>query len=100
MVGGKHTIVQPEDEYQVEVQTTGLLNTHLQETLDLIDYSMIPFDHDKLMALGRDVFNTRSLHHHTFNEENFAELLKVAGFHPSGVHFEWPHQLIAVARAR
>jgi len=74
--------------------------THLQETLDLIDYSMIPFDREKLMALGRDVFNTRSLHHHTFNEDNFAELLTVAGFRPSGVHFEWPHQLIAVANVR
>lgn len=71
--------------------------THLQETLDLIDYSMIPFDRHKLMALGRDVVHTRSLHHHTFNEDNFRALLRVAGFNVLGVHFEWPHQIIGVA---
>ena len=71
--------------------------THLQETLDLIDYSMIPYDHDKLMALGRDVLNTRSLHHHTFNEDSFRNLLTVVGFDVVHVGFERPHQIIAVA---
>jgi SAM-dependent methyltransferase len=71
--------------------------THLQETLDLIDYSMIPFDREHLASLGRDVMKTRALHHHTFNEENFSSLLCVAGFEVLGIHFERPHQLIAVA---
>jgi SAM-dependent methyltransferase len=71
--------------------------THLQETLDLIDYSMIPFNRDQFDALGRDVLHTRALHHHTFNEENFPSLLQAAGFEVLGVHFERPHQLIAVA---
>jgi len=71
--------------------------THLQETLDLIDYSMIPFDRDRLTALGRDVLNTRALHHHTFNETIFRELLSVAGFDVVLVRFEWPHHIVAVA---
>jgi SAM-dependent methyltransferase len=71
--------------------------THLQETIDLVDYSMIPFDRDKVLALGRDVLNTRSLHHHTFTEDNFSSLLMVAGFNLLGIHFERPHQIIAVA---
>ena len=71
--------------------------THLQETLDLIDYSMIPYDRDKLAALGRDVFNTRALHHHTFDEDSFRKLLAVAGFDVLQVEFEPPHQIIVVA---
>jgi predicted SAM-dependent methyltransferase len=71
--------------------------THLQETLDLVDYSMMGSDREKLMALGRDVLKTRVLHHHTFNEANFSDLLGVAGFNVLGIHFERPHQLIAAA---
>jgi SAM-dependent methyltransferase len=71
--------------------------THLEETLDLIDYSMIPFDRDKLMTLGRDVLRTRALHHHTFNLNSFQTLLMVAGFNVVGLHFERPYQIIAGA---
>ncbi len=62
-------------------------DTHLQETIELIDYSMIPFDREKLTAIGRDVLHTRGLHHHTFNEDNFNALLGVAGFNVAGHPF-------------
>jgi SAM-dependent methyltransferase len=71
--------------------------THLQEMVDLVDYAMIGGEPENLLALGRDVLNTRILHHHTFNEENFRDLLTVVGFRVLGVHFERPHQIIAVA---
>ena len=66
-------------------------------TIELIDYSMIPFDREKLLEIGRDVVHTRGLHHHTFNEDNFNALLVVAGFNVLRLHFERPHQLIAAA---
>ena len=71
--------------------------THLQETLDFIDYSMIPEDRDTVAELGRNVFNTRALHHHTFDEATVRDLLRTAGFHVRCVQFEWPWQIIAVA---
>jgi SAM-dependent methyltransferase len=72
--------------------------THLEETLGLIDYAMIPYDREQLAALGRDVINTRALHHHTFNEHSFCELLTQVGFDILHVAFEPPHQIIAIAK--
>ena len=56
--------------------TTDDDQTHLQETLDLIDYSMISSDRATLAELGRDVLNPEKvLHHHTFDERTFGDLV-------------------------
>jgi SAM-dependent methyltransferase len=74
--------------------------THLNECVELNDYSMMPFDQEAFKSAAVRNLETRYIHHHTFTLLSLRQLLEYAKLDIIELVAEPPYHLIALARNR
>ena len=74
--------------------------THLHESVELNDYSMMPYDKEIFKSGAMNNLGTRHLHHHTFTLLSLRELFEYTKLDVIELVAEPPYHLIALARNR
>jgi SAM-dependent methyltransferase len=74
--------------------------THLNESVELNDYSMMPFDRETFKSRAINNLETRHIHHHTFTLHSLRQLLEYAKFDIIELVAEPPYHLISLVRAK
>jgi predicted SAM-dependent methyltransferase len=74
--------------------------THLNESVELSDYSMMSFDQEAFKSRAMKNLETRCLHHHTFTLHSLRELLEYMKLDIVELVAEPPYHLIALVRAK
>jgi predicted SAM-dependent methyltransferase len=74
--------------------------THLNESLELNDYTMRPFDKETFKSSAMKNLETRCIHHHTFTLHSLRQLLEYTKLDVIEMVTEPPYHLIAVVRNR
>jgi SAM-dependent methyltransferase len=73
--------------------------THLNESVELNDYSMMPFDQETFKSGAIKNLQTRFIHHHTFTLHSLRQLLEYMKLDIIELVVEAPYHLIALVRA-
>jgi SAM-dependent methyltransferase len=74
--------------------------THLDESVEMNDYSMMPFDKETFKSRATNNLDTRNLHHHIFTLLSLRQLLEYTRLDIIEMVAEPPYHLIALARNR
>ena len=74
--------------------------THVNESVEMNDYSMMPFDKETFRSRAMNNLETRHIHHHTFTLHSLRQLLEYAKLDIIEMIAEPPYHLIALARNR
>jgi SAM-dependent methyltransferase len=72
--------------------------THLNESVELNDYSMMPFDQVTFKSCAMKNLETRAIHHHTFTLNSLRQLLEYVKLDIIELVAEPPYHLVALAR--
>jgi SAM-dependent methyltransferase len=72
--------------------------THLNESVELNDYSMMPFDQETFKSRAMNNLETRHIHHHTFTLHLLRQLLEYMKLDILELVAEPPYHLVALAR--
>ena len=72
--------------------------THLNESVEMNDYSMMPFDKETFKSRATKNLETRHIHHHTFTLPLLRQLLEYTKLDIIELVAEPPYHLIALAR--
>jgi SAM-dependent methyltransferase len=74
--------------------------THLNESVELNDYSMMSFDQETFESRAKNNLETRCIHHHTFTLHSLRQLLEYTKLDILELIAEPPYHLIALVRSR
>lgn len=74
--------------------------THLNESVEMNDYSLMAFDKETFRSRAMNNLETRHIHHHTFTLHSLRQLLEYAKLDIIEMIAEPPYHLIALARNR
>jgi predicted SAM-dependent methyltransferase len=74
--------------------------SHLNESVELNDYSMMSFDQETFESRAKNNLETRCIHHHTFTLHSLRQLLEYTKLDILELVAEPPYHLIALVRGR